>query len=68
MLVCWEEEHSGERMISDLDILRAAQMLVKRHGADAPVAAAQRADGLFEAGDLDGAAVWRCILHAVEEL
>jgi hypothetical protein len=41
---------------------------VKRHGADAPVAAAQRADELFDERDFDGAAVWRRVLHAVEEL
>jgi hypothetical protein len=47
---------------------------MKRHGAsrasgaDAPIVAAQRADELFNENDLDGAAVWRRILHAVEEL
>ena len=55
-------------MISDPDIWRAAQLLVKRHGADAPIVAAQRADELFDQGDLDGTAVWKRILHAVEEL
>ena len=55
-------------MIPDLDILRAAQLLVKRHGADAPVVAAQRADELLAAGDLDGVAVWRSITRAVDEL
>jgi len=54
-------------VISDLDILRAAQLLVKRHGADAPVAA-QRADEMFDEGDLDGAAVWSRILQAVEKV
>jgi hypothetical protein len=55
-------------MISDPDIWRAAQLMIKRHGDDASIAAAQRADELFNEGDLDGAAVWRRILHAVEEL
>jgi len=55
-------------MISDPDIWRAAQLIVKRHGADAPIVAAQRADELFNEGDLDGAAIWKRILHAVEEL
>jgi len=55
-------------MISDPDIWRAAQLVIKRHGADAPAFAAQRADELFTEGDYDGAAVWRRILHAVEEL
>jgi len=35
---------------------------------DASIAAAQRADELLNEGDLDGAAVWKRILHAVEEL
>lgn len=55
-------------MISDPDIWRAAQFLINRHGEDAPAFAAQRADELSTEGDHDGAAVWRRILHAVEEL
>ena len=55
-------------MIPDLDIYRSANILVKQHGEDAPIHAAMRADKLLEAGDLDGVAVWRRILRAVEEL
>ncbi len=55
-------------MIPDLDIYRSAQVLVKRHGQDAPIHAAMRADELLEAGDLDGYAAWKRILQAVEEL
>ncbi len=55
-------------MIPDLDIYRSAQVLVKRHGEDAPIHAAMRADELLEAGDLDGYAVWKRILRAVEAL
>ncbi len=58
----------GLSMIPDLDIYRSAQVLIKRHGQDAPIHAAMRADELLEAGDLDGYAVWRRILRAVEEL
>ena len=54
--------------VSDLDIYRSANVLVKRHGADAPIHAAMRADEMLEAGDLDGYAVWRRVLRAVEEL
>ena len=39
-----------------------------RHGQDAPIHAAMRADAMLEAGDLDGYAVWKRILWAVEEL
>ena len=55
-------------MIPDLDIYRSAQALVKQHGKDAPVHAAMRADAMLEKGDLDGHAVWKRILRAVEEL
>ena len=55
-------------MILDLDIYRSAQVLVKRHGEDAPIESAMRADATLEAGDLDGYAVWKRILRAVEEL
>ena len=33
-----------EAMIPDLDIYRSAQVLVKRHGQDAPIHAAMRAN------------------------
>ncbi len=52
----------------EIDIYRAAAILVKRYGEDAPIHAAMRADAMLESGDLDGYAVWRRILRAVEEL
>ncbi len=55
-------------MTSDLDIYRSANVLVKRHGQDAPIKAAMRADAMLETGDLDGYAAWRRIVRAVEEL
>ena len=55
-------------MTSDLYTYRSAQVLVKRHGQDAPIEASMRADAMLEAGDLDGYAVWKRILRAVEEL
>ncbi len=55
-------------MIPDLDIYRGAQVLVKQHGQDAPIHAAMRADAMLDKGDLDGYAVWKRKLRAVEEL
>ncbi len=55
-------------MTPNLDIFRSANVLVKRHGEDAPIHAAMRADELLEAGDLDGYAAWRRVLRAVGEL
>ena len=55
-------------MIPDIDIWRSAQVLVKRHGQDAPIDAAMRAGAMLEAGGLDGYAVWKRVLRAVREL
>ena len=55
-------------MIPDLDIYRSAQVLIKHHGADAPIEAAMRADAMLDKGDLGGVAVWKRILRAVQEL
>ncbi len=55
-------------MIPDLDTYRSANLLVKQHGTDAPIHAAMRADAMLEAGDLDGLAVWKRIVRAVEEI
>ncbi len=41
---------------------------MERYGDDAPIEAAMRADELMEAGDIEGAAVWKRIGKAVEEL
>ncbi len=55
-------------MPSDIDIYRSANVLIKRHGENAPIHAAMRADELLDAGDLDGAAVFKRILKALREL
>lgn len=55
-------------MTSDLDIYRTANELIAQHGDEALIYAAMRADELLEAGDLDGQAVWKRVLAAVDEL
>ena len=55
-------------MTSDLDIYRTANVLLKQHGQDAPIQAAMRADELLEAGDLEGCAVFKRVIKAVEEM
>ena len=55
-------------MIPDIDIWRSANVMVKRYGEDAALEAAKRADELLEAGDMDGCAVWKQIVAAVEDL
>jgi len=41
-------------MISELDIWRAANLLIRNHGADAELEAAQRADLMLKRGDDEG--------------
>ena len=55
-------------MVDGLDIYLTANELIKQHGEDAPIHAAMRADELLDAGDIDGQAVWKQILAAVDEL
>jgi hypothetical protein len=55
-------------MVDEPDIWRAAYPLVKRHGADAAMVAAERADKLLAAGDVEGCTIWKRILVAVREL
>ncbi len=55
-------------MIPNIDIFRVAHLLVKRHGEDASIEAALRADAMLDKGDLDGYAAWKRILRAIEEL
>jgi hypothetical protein len=55
-------------MTSDLDIYRTASVLIREHGADAVLEAAQSADAMLEKGSLDGQRVWKRVLAAVEEI
>ncbi len=45
-------------MLSDLDIYRAARATIARYGDGAALHAAQRADELMAAGNVEGRAVW----------
>ena len=55
-------------MTSNRDIFTSANELIKQHGEYAPIHAAMRHDELLEAGDMDGCAVWKQILKAIDEL
>jgi hypothetical protein len=56
------------RGISDLDIWRAANLLIREHGESAEIVAAQRADLMLERGDCDGQLVLLRIRRAVAVL
>jgi len=55
-------------VIPEIDIWRAAQLVLKRYGEKALEESAARADELALAGDDDGATIWRRIMAAVTEL
>lgn len=55
-------------MIPDIDIWRAAILLIKQHGQDAEIVAARRVDELAEQDDDDGRDVWLRIRRAIFEL
>ena len=55
-------------MTDEIDIFRAAKLMVFQHGDEAPIHTAMRADELLERGDMEGAAAWKRILRAVDEL
>lgn len=55
-------------MVPDLDIWRAANLLIGQHGDDAEITAASRADDLLDRGDIDGQRVWLRIRAAIAEL
>ncbi len=55
-------------MTSYLDSYLSANLLFKEHGELADLYAAERADAMLDAGDLDGLAIWKRILKAINEM
>ena len=55
-------------MISQNDICRSAQLLIKEHGDKAEDVAERRMRKLMENNDAKGAGVWLSILSAIEDL
>ena len=63
--------HFGRRvseMTPDIDIWRAANLIMKQHGENAEIVAAQRADQMLERGDPERRLVWLRIRRAFAEL
>jgi len=55
-------------MISDLDLWRAAQVMVKGYGDGAATEAAKRADEFLDQGIIDGQRLWMRITQTIEAL
>ena len=55
-------------MIEEKDVYRSAKLMIDRHGEEAPLFAAMRADKMLERGDMAGRAVWLRIMRAVQSM
>jgi len=55
-------------MVAEIEIWRAANVLVKQHGEDAAIIATQRADALLAEGDVEGERVFKRVVKAINEL
>ena len=56
-------------MTSDIDIYRIANLLIKQRSAlEAEIDAAQRADELLAADDMEGRGIWHRVVEVVREL
>jgi hypothetical protein len=60
--------HSFDGVIPEIDIWRAANLMLKRYGEKALEESAARADEVAADGDHNGVAVWRRIADAVTQL
>ena len=56
------------RAIPEIEIYRAANLLIERHGNDAVVEAGRLVDLMLDRGDLEGRQVWLRIRSAVLQL
>ena len=54
--------------LSENDILRAAVLMVDRHGPEAEYLAGKRAEDLLSCGEVGGAVTWRRVQKAVAKL
>jgi hypothetical protein len=55
-------------VIPEIDIWRIANLMRKRYGDEADIESAIRAEELADAGNHNGAAVWRRIIDAIGQL
>ena len=55
-------------MIHEIDIWRVACLMLRRHGDEADIESAIRAEELAEAGYRSGEAIWRRIIDAIGQL
>jgi len=55
-------------MTDEIDIYRAAKVIIGEHGDEAALHASMMADKLLEKGDVVAASMWKLILAKIDEL
>lgn len=55
-------------MITDRDVYAAANLFIQRHGDEAAIHAAMRADEFGAKNDIDGQRAWSRIMEAIKQL
>ena len=55
-------------MRSELYVWRVAKLYIDQHSEKARIEAAMRADAMLDKDDLEGVAVWKAILKAINEM
>jgi len=55
-------------LTAELDVYRAANILVKEYGVEQAPLMAKRVDAMLELDDVDGQRTWKAVLRAVQEL
>lgn len=58
----------GDTMVAEMDIWRAANLLIRRHGENAELEAGRLADLMLDRGDRDGQLLWMRIRRAIVAL
>jgi len=59
---------TASRVLTDLDIYRAANLLIERDEADAVVEAGRLLDLMLDPGDMEGRPVWLRVRRAIVQL
>ncbi len=54
--------------VDNIDIYRAAKLLIDKHGDHAQLRAIKRTTKMLDSGDVDGYAVWKRIVDAIDDM
>jgi hypothetical protein len=58
----------ARRAVSEIEIYRAANLLIERHGTDAVIEAGRLLDLMLDRGDMKGRQVWLRVRRAIVQL